>query len=74
MQQWLGIDPLATFTLRRIEARGWHVSAHFVNGTVELHAVRVDTHESHVGRCDDGDDSDEQRCAAELLARAVGLI
>jgi len=24
MQQWLGLDPLAAFALRRIEARGWH--------------------------------------------------
>ena len=42
MQQWLGLDPLAAFALRRIEARGWHVSVHFVNDTVEMHAAGVD--------------------------------
>jgi hypothetical protein len=26
MSQWLGLDPLAAFALRRIEARGWQVS------------------------------------------------
>jgi hypothetical protein len=43
MQQWLGLDPFAAFTLRRIEARGWNVSVHFVNDTVEMHAVRRET-------------------------------
>ena len=48
MQQFLGIDPLAVFALRRIEARGWHVSVHLVNDTVEMHAVRVETSNAHI--------------------------
>ena len=42
MQQWLGLDPLAAFACRRVEARGRYVSVHFVNDTIEMHAVRVD--------------------------------
>ena len=73
MEQWLGLDPLTAFTLRRLQARGWHVSAHFVNETVELHAVRGDPPVAHVARCDDGDEPHHQFRAAKLLAEAVGL-
>jgi hypothetical protein len=75
MHQWLDLDPLAAFTLRRIEARGWHVSVHFVNGTVEFHAVRDDdTAHAHVARCEDGDESEHQFRAVKLLAEAVGAL
>ncbi len=73
MQQWLGLDPLAAFALRRIEARGSHVSVHFVNETVEMHAVRVGTAEVHVARCNDGDEQPQQFRAAKLLAEALGI-
>ena len=54
MRQWLGLDPFTALTLRRIEARGWDVSVHFVNDTVEMHAVRVDTGETQIACCNDG--------------------
>jgi hypothetical protein len=54
VHQWLGVDPLAVFALRRIEARGWQVSVHFVNNTVEFHAMRADPPEAHVTHCEDG--------------------
>ena len=73
MQQWLGLDALAAFTLRRIEARDWHVSAHFVNGTTEFHAVREDPLKVHIARCDDGNDGDHQFRVAKLLAEGIGL-
>jgi hypothetical protein len=50
MQQRLGLDPLAVFAFPRIEARGWYVSVHFVNDTVEMHAVRVETGEASTSR------------------------
>ena len=73
MGQWLGIDPLAAFALRRIEAREWRVSAHFVNDAVEFHAVRDDPLEVHVARCDDGTEPRHQFRSAKLLAEAVGI-
>jgi hypothetical protein len=52
----------------------WHVSAHFVNDTVEFHAVRgTNPPVAHVARCDDGDNPQHQFRAAKLLAEAVGL-
>jgi len=60
MEQWLGLDPLTSFTLRRIEARGWWVSVQFVP-------------EAHVARCNDGDGGADQLRAAKLLAQAVGI-
>jgi hypothetical protein len=73
MQQWLGLDPLAAFALRRIQTRGWHVSAHFINDTVEFHAMRGAPPEFHMARCQDGDELDHQFRAAKLLAEAVGV-
>ena len=73
MQQWLGLDPLAAFVLRRIEARGWHVSVHFVNDTVEMHAVRVETGEAQIARCNDGNEPSHQFRAAKLVADAIGV-
>ena len=72
-QQFLGLDPLAAFALRRIEARGWNLSVHFVIDTVEMHAVWVSTAEAHVARCNDGDQSPHQCRAAKLLAETVGV-
>jgi hypothetical protein len=73
MHQWLGVDPLAAFALRGNEARGWNVSAHFVNDTVEVHAMRVETGGAHIARCNDGHDPPHQFRAAKLLAEAVGM-
>src|SRR5688572_32938603 len=74
MHHWLGLDALAGAALRRVEVRGWHISAHFVNGTVEFHAVRDgNPPEVHVARCDDGDEPEHQVRAAKLLADAVGV-
>lgn len=73
MNQWLGLDPLAAFALRRIEARGWHVSVHYVNETAEFHAVRENPLEAHVARCQDGTQPAHQLRAAKLLASAVGV-
>ena len=48
--------------------------AHFVNDTVEFHAVRgTNPPVAHVARCDDGDNPQHQFRAAKLLAEAVGL-
>ena len=33
--QWLGLDDLGAFSLRRIEARRWHVSVYFLHDAVE---------------------------------------
>ncbi len=73
LNQWLGLHPLAAFTLRRIEARGWHVSVHLLNGKVEMHAVREQPREAHVSRCEGGNESQHQFHAAKLLAEAVGV-
>ena len=74
MQQWLGLDPLAAFALRRIEPRGWHVPVHFVNDTVEMHAVRRETGDAHIARCNDGDEPPHQFRAVKLLADAIGVL
>jgi hypothetical protein len=70
------LDPLAAFTLRRIEARGWFVSAHFINDTAEFHATSAINNllpESHIARGDDGDAPSHQRRAAALLAKAIAI-
>lgn len=74
MQQWLGLDPLAAFALRRVEARGWHVSAHFVNDAVEIHAVRGDPQECHIARCEDGTEPRHQFRAANCSPKPQGWL
>ena len=73
VQQWLGLNALVAFTLRRVEAAGWHVSVHFVNERIEIHALRHDRETSHVARCNDGAEPPHQFRAAKMLAEAVGL-
>jgi hypothetical protein len=74
MQQWLGLHPLAAFALRRIGARGWHVSVHFVSDVTEMHAMRIETGEAHIARCNDGDEPPHQFRPARVLAEAVGVV
>jgi hypothetical protein len=58
----------------RIKELGWHVTSHYVNGTVEFHAVKLDCSQSpQVARCNDGDGPDEEYRAACLLATACGM-
>jgi hypothetical protein len=65
---------LATSVLKQVRSLGCAVSIHRVNGTIEMHAVKLDCSEPpQVARCDDGDTHDEiYRCAC-LLAWAVGI-
>ena len=46
---------------------------HFVNDTVEMHAVHVGTGDTHIARCNDGDEPPHQFRAARLLTEAVGV-
>jgi hypothetical protein len=42
--------------LRQIEATGCVVSRHWVNGTVEMHAAKINgSAEPQIARCNDGD-------------------
>jgi hypothetical protein len=60
--------------LKHIERLGYAVSTHRVNGTVEMHAVKLDGSEApQIARCDDGDGPDETYRCACLLATAVGI-
>jgi hypothetical protein len=57
--------------LRRL---GWHVTRHYVDDTVELHAIKLDgSAEPQIARCNDGDDADEEYRVACLLAEACGV-
>jgi hypothetical protein len=60
--------------LNHIRSLGYAVSAHMVNGTVELHTVKLDCSvPPQVARVADGDGPDEQYRCACLLARAIGI-
>jgi hypothetical protein len=58
----------------RVEALGYAVSIHHVNGVVEMHAVKLaDPDEQHIARVIDGNGEPEcYRCACEL-AQMVGI-
>jgi hypothetical protein len=60
--------------LTQLRQLGWHVSIHRVNGTIELHAVKLDgTAEPQIARCEDGDGPEEEYRAACLLAEGCGV-
>ncbi|MGA2583180.1 MAG: hypothetical protein ABSG31_07880 [Tepidisphaeraceae bacterium] len=60
--------------LTQLRQLGWHISVHRVNGTIELHAVKLDgTADPLIARCDDGDGPDEEYRAACLLMEACGI-
>ena len=60
--------------LAQLRKLGWHITIQRVNGTVELHAIRLnDSEPPQIARCNDGDGPDEEYRAACLLARACGL-
>jgi hypothetical protein len=60
--------------LNHLRKLGWHVTTHRVNGTVELHAIRLDASaDPQVARCNDGDGPEEEYRAACLLAEACGI-
>jgi hypothetical protein len=59
--------------IRQIEQLGYVVKRFALNGTIELHAVRMPDGAAQVARCNDGDGPDEEDRAACLLAEAVGI-
>jgi len=60
--------------VRQMERLGWIVKTLRVNGTVEMHAVKLDcTADLQIARCNDGDGPDEEYRCACLLAQAVGI-
>jgi hypothetical protein len=60
--------------LNHIRSLGYTISIHRVNGTIELHAIKLDgTAEPQIARCADGDRPDEEYYAACLLATACGI-
>ena len=53
---------------------GWHITKHRVNGTIELHAIKLDcSEEPQIARCNDGDGPNEEYRAACLLAEGCGI-
>jgi hypothetical protein len=61
--------------LNHIRRLGYTISIHRVNGTVEMHAVKLDGSEGpQIARCDDSDGPDETYRCACLLAKAVGIL
>jgi hypothetical protein len=60
--------------ISQIESLGWIVKTFRVNGTVEMHAVKLDcSQDPQVTRCNDGDGPDETYRCACLLAEAIGV-
>ena len=64
----------AQIIIDQIDRMDWIVSVHRINGTVEMHAVKITNPDDfHVARCNDGEGDDyDYRCAC-LLAEAVGI-
>ena len=64
----------ATAILSHLRGIGYAVSIHRVNGTMEMHAFKLDgSTDPQIARCADGDGPDEEYHAACLLATACGI-
>lgn len=64
----------ATAILSHLWGIGYAISVHRVNGTVEMHAVKLGgSTDPQIARCADGDGPDEEYRAACLLATACGI-
>jgi hypothetical protein len=60
--------------LQQIRNLGYTISTHCINGTIELHAVKLDCTEApQIARCNEGDGPYEEYRAAHSLAQAVGI-
>jgi hypothetical protein len=65
---------LTTSILKQLQSLCYVIYIHRVNGTVEMHAVKLDgTTDPQIARCEDGEGPDETYRCACLLATAVGI-